>query len=67
LLAAEQRQGKLVSTAVQSRAKVAFVGVPKEQYIMLHILTSCLKLKSGGNGRPFGRRAFGARSSSKKG
>lgn len=30
-------------------------------------LTSCLKLKRGGNGRPFGRRALGSRSSSKKG
>ena len=30
-------------------------------------LTSCLKLKRGGNGRPLGRRAFGSRSSSKKG
>ena len=29
--------------------------------------TSCLKLKSAGKGRPFGRRAFGSRSSSKKG
>ena len=30
-------------------------------------LTSCLKLKSGGNGRPFGRRALGSRRLSKKG
>lgn len=29
--------------------------------------TSCLKLNRGGNGRPFGRRALGSRSSSKKG
>lgn len=29
--------------------------------------TSCLKLKRSGNGRPFGRRALGSRSSSKKG
>ena len=27
---------------------------------------SCLKLKRGGNGRPFGRRALGSRSSSRK-
>lgn len=31
------------------------------------IYTSCLKLKSGGSGWPLGRRAFGSRSSSKKG
>lgn len=30
-------------------------------------LTSCLKLKRGGNGRPFGSRKLGSRSSSKKG
>lgn len=30
-------------------------------------LTSSLKLKSGGKGRPLGKRAWGSRSSSKKG
>ncbi|KAF2581863.1 hypothetical protein F2Q70_00013105 [Brassica cretica] len=29
--------------------------------------TSCLKLKIGGKGRPFGKRAFGSLSSSKNG
>lgn len=31
------------------------------------MLTSCLKLKRGGRGRPFGNRTLGSRSSSKNG
>lgn len=35
--------------------------------IQVEMHTSCLKSKSGGKWRPFGRRALGSRSSSKKG
>lgn len=51
---------KLTKSAMETR-QVSRLTIYK------HMHTSCLKLNRGGSCRPFGKRALGCRSSSKKG